>query len=269
MSTTTPTLTHHEQECAARQTPPALWDGWDFPLIAVGFVVTLVVVTIFETIAILYVNGLDWLLRAGLGSIEEVSRGIPAWITNTGVVILSLGMVGTLLLTARLRHKAGVRAVFGVYQPEWAWIALALALPLAGGRAWLGQLMMAWMPHSAAQAEAITSITHVDGLMPLLGSMVVMALLVPLWEELFFRGMLYRWMRGRMGLWPAVLLSAAIFGAFHLNLIQGLLAFLLAVPLALLYERSEYSLWAPLALHIANNAIAATVLTLGVLLLGH
>lgn len=77
-------------------------------------------------------------------------------------------------------------------------------------------------------------------------------------EELFFRGLLFGGLRQMLPLWPAALISGAVFGLPHLP--QGDLAVVLQLSLfgailAWAYERSG-SLWVPIAMHALNNSIA-------------
>jgi membrane protease YdiL (CAAX protease family) len=75
----------------------------------------------------------------------------------------------------------------------------------------------------------------VNFLVTLLGA----GLLAPVAEELFFRGLIHRWFRARFGLWPAVVISSAIFAAGHADSI-GVVAstFVLGMLLAAVYDRS-------------------------------
>ncbi len=75
---------------------------------------------------------------------------------------------------------------------------------------------------------------------------------VPFAEELLFRGLIYRWLRARWGLWPGVLASALLFGAVHVIVEVALGAFLVGIALALVLEYSR-SLWAAVVLHVAFN----------------
>ena len=57
------------------------------------------------------------------------------------------------------------------------------------------------------------------GLLEILPLLVTVGLLVPLAEEVIFRGVLYSWLR-RWGVALAVVVSALVFGLFHgLNVI--------------------------------------------------
>jgi uncharacterized protein len=93
----------------------------------------------------------------------------------------------------------------------------------------------------------------------LIGMCVIIVVVAPLFEEIFFRGFLYRILRSRMGLWPALVIGGSLFGAVHLTS-GGPLAVALIAPLGfllcLLYERSE-SLYPCIALHALNNGIVA------------
>ena len=78
--------------------------------------------------------------------------------------------------------------------------------------------------------------------------------LVPLTEELVFRGLLFRWLRQRLAFWPAAFISGAAFGLAHIRVDQMVIAGLLGLPLAWLYERSR-SLAPAIVMHQAYNSL--------------
>ena len=81
------------------------------------------------------------------------------------------------------------------------------------------------------------------------------ALVTPVLEELLHRGVVFGRLRKRMGMWPAVIVSAAIFAALHFNIVQVVYAFLLGIVFALFVECTGRLFPAILA-HIAANAFA-------------
>lgn len=85
----------------------------------------------------------------------------------------------------------------------------------------------------------------------LLGS----CLLIPIAEELIFRGVGYRRLRVLLGVGPAVLCSALIFGIVHFNLVQFIYAAILGCLLAFLYEKTGF-FYAPVLGHMAANTVA-------------
>ncbi len=78
--------------------------------------------------------------------------------------------------------------------------------------------------------------------------------LVPIAEELVFRGLLFRWLRQRFDFWPAAFISAAAFGAAHLRADQAIIAGLLGLPMAWLYEKSR-SLAPAILMHQTYNSL--------------
>ncbi len=92
-------------------------------------------------------------------------------------------------------------------------------------------------------------------LMQLLGP----GLLVPLTEELVFRGLFYARIRTRLQVRQAVFFSALLFALYHGNPVQMIYAFPMALILAVLYERSS-NLAYPVLFHMGAN-LAAILLT--------
>lgn len=84
---------------------------------------------------------------------------------------------------------------------------------------------------------------------------LLVAVLVPVAEETFFRGFVYPPLRRRYGARLATLLSAAFFAAVHLQVVNFLPILLLGVVLAAVYERTG-SLLPAMVIHAANNLVA-------------
>lgn len=73
-----------------------------------------------------------------------------------------------------------------------------------------------------------------------------------------FRGVLARGLAGRMPLWAAAAISAAVFSAYHLSLVQALPTLTLGLALAAVAIRADSAAPAIVA-HALNNAIAIAV----------
>lgn len=82
---------------------------------------------------------------------------------------------------------------------------------------------------------------------------ICITLLGPVLEELLFRGAVTRLLLTRYKPRKAVLISALMFGIFHLNPAQILPAFLIGLVLAQLYYRTK-SLIPGILIHILNNS---------------
>jgi membrane protease YdiL (CAAX protease family) len=90
---------------------------------------------------------------------------------------------------------------------------------------------------------------------------VLVAVLAPIAEEIFFRGMIFRSLRNGIGLWPAAIASGLLFGSLHIDaltsdrLLQVIPLAVLGISFALLYSWTG-TLYSTIALHATNNAIA-------------
>lgn len=76
--------------------------------------------------------------------------------------------------------------------------------------------------------------------------------IIPVAEELVFRGLVYRRARFLIGEKAAIFLSALLFGIYHANMVQFLYAAGMGILLALLYEKSK-SLWMVILAHMGSN----------------
>ncbi len=84
---------------------------------------------------------------------------------------------------------------------------------------------------------------------------IVGAIIAPVVEEIFFRGFLFQGFRQKYGWIVAVLLSSAIFGAAHLDLVSLIPTFVLGCVLALMYHKSN-SLWPGILFHATINSFS-------------
>lgn len=79
-------------------------------------------------------------------------------------------------------------------------------------------------------------------------------LLIPLIEEVIFRGGIFHLLRKKLSFVWAMLLSAVQFGLYHGNLVQFIYATLMGMLLAYVYERYA-SLKAPIMAHVVANVV--------------
>lgn len=136
-----------------------------------------------------------------------------------------------------------VAATLFVLLPAIALTIPALLLLMAVLMKWLMWLL----PMSSSQ-EAMINALGSGGL----GAFVVVCVLAPVLEEMFFRGLILRSFLFQYSKWTAIVGSALLFGMAHMNVYQFAVASLLGVVLGWLYERTR-SLWPGIAMHAAYN----------------
>ena len=93
-------------------------------------------------------------------------------------------------------------------------------------------------------------------------AVLVIALVAPVTEELFFRGFVFAGLRSRWPLWPSAVAVGLVFGIVHAP--TGLTAVVplagLGVALCWLYNRTG-SLWPCVTAHVVNNSLALLVIS--------
>lgn len=97
-----------------------------------------------------------------------------------------------------------------------------------------------------------------EGTAELVGLAVTVVVLAPFGEELFFRALLYRGLRGYWAAPAALAVSGAAFGAFHLNLSVVLPYALIGVLFGWVAEESR-SLWSSTVAHMLVNGVSFVV----------
>lgn len=86
-------------------------------------------------------------------------------------------------------------------------------------------------------------------------SLLTVGILVPIIEEILFRGLIFNELRKNINIWAAIILQALIFGVFHMNLLQGFVTFFIGIVMGLVYVWVK-SIWAPIIIHMVNNSIS-------------
>lgn len=114
-----------------------------------------------------------------------------------------------------------------------------------------------WMKRSEEQAMELTGLflatTSVSGL---LLNLFMIAVLPAIGEEFFFRGVLLRLFREWTGnVHVAVIISAFLFSALHLQFFGFVPRFILGMFLGYLFVWTR-SIWAPVLVHFFNNGLA-------------
>lgn len=84
---------------------------------------------------------------------------------------------------------------------------------------------------------------------------LTLCILVPIAEELVYRGMLYKRLKEYNEMTIAAYIAALIFGVVHMNLVQGIYATIAAVILIFVYEKYK-TILAPIFLHMVINLMA-------------
>lgn len=229
-----------------------LWNGGDVALIAIAFVFLFIVGSV---VAIFSAIDTSKLIEAGgdVMMLEDADNFVLLMASLAASVVAG---IGSILLINAFRPKHTL-STLGFRWPERKWFRLAaiIALALLLPRIALVYGLIELFPSLGEGAAALEEAFEMDTMTQTIIVGLVASIVVPIWEEMFFRGFLHNALRNRLSMWPAIIISSFIFAVFHGIAIQAIGAFVLAVGLAWLYDKSD-SLWPPIFAHALNNGLA-------------
>lgn len=218
---------------------------------------------------------LIYYLLAGFG-IYYVASAALSLVTQMGtlpdtfarVVLNVVILTGAVYLVGVRRGKISwseIGFLPAVWTPHWLLLAIGIPLILMPVRGGIGLL---------AQYLLSGGIESMQGRMDVLApgfqfswsyfglSVLGMGVIVPIAEELYFRGLLHSWFKSRFGYWPRIFLSSLIFGLAHYDAVGVTVSsFIMGLANAVAFEKSK-SIWLPIAFHIVTNTFAVIMLNL-------
>lgn len=189
---------------------------------------------------------------------------------SLAVSVLAYGLnilffAGSVIVIGVARGKLSLREM-GFIPPRisagWFIGAILLSLALLPVRGMIGVVVQYLAGGSLAGMQnrldviAPESFTWAGFVVTLIGA----GILVPIAEELYFRGAIFTWFRGRYNFPVAMLASSVMFAFGHIDTIGVVAAsFVLALVNAWAFEKSK-TLWAPILMHITTNSFAVVTI---------
>ncbi len=183
------------------------------------------------------------------------SSAISQWLTIEGLVITEGAFIGSVLLVGFLgKHINWITLGFRVLAKHWIFSAIGLAI---------GFRLLVVLAFFLAQQVFKQPVTllQTQALLPpdlswtgIIFMVLLVGVIAPFAEELFFRGFLYTFLRERLGIWVGAAISALIFALFHFEPVVVAVTFLLGLACVFVYERSR-SLWGNILLHSMYNLL--------------
>lgn len=196
------------------------------------------------------------------GGTQDVPISTPVLIANTVVGVVIYGVILLLIWAMTVRKyrlswsALGVRRVPGLY--------LALFIPILAGMYFLASLVsllivqLFYGGHATNPQEKDITGGGSFSWLRLILALITASIAAPMVEELFFRGVLYAWLRTRWHAVGGVILSAAIFSGAHAIPLILAAIFVVGITLAIVYEKTKSTL-ATMLLHSAFNTIGVIV----------
>lgn len=181
--------------------------------------------------------------NAGMGADQVI------WINLVLKLVVMLVFGFWYMLQERLRH--GQVDYRRVLTRKRVWGLLGTGL--------LGQYSMGFvlifirllMPKAFLEYEKVTEVLLPEGNLPFL-TILMVVVIGPIAEELLFRGVIYGGLRRGFTVTQAAVISAAVFGIYHKNIVQGIYAALFGLLLAYVFEKTQ-TIWGSTIVHMMFN----------------
>ena len=219
-------------------------------------------------------------------SSREITPGPAASLVFTGVVALLTFYVGSILQSGRGEQGLllsqwlllGIPALLFAALGPWelrrtvalqrvsarsvgaSLLIIAGGIPIAWGIAWLQSFVLELPVELAGVLESLLS---ADDPRRLLWLLFLVALTPAICEELVFRGVLLQGLSREMTMWRSVILSALLFGIFHLSF-ETVIRFLPTAWIGMLLGYVVWhtrSLFASMLMHFVNNGLAVLLVS--------
>jgi membrane protease YdiL (CAAX protease family) len=202
----------------------------------------------------------------GIGNADAKAGGTAGGISQAGLIQTMLFQLFLTTVTlAVMIGRIGPLDWLGLRWPQWPWVLLlgpacVIGVWVTGAAINLGgyHALMVHLGVDRVQDTVRLLKEHHDP--TVLALMAVAAVVVaPVCEEVIFRGYLYPAAKRFAGRWVAMIASALVFAAAHGSLAQLPQLFILGLVLVHAYEVTK-SIWAPIAIHLCNNAATVVIL---------
>lgn len=184
------------------------------------------------------------------------------YLNLAGLAAEAIGLIGAVWWMGLHRRRLTWQDI-GFKRVESIWLIIAPALTfgaaIIGGVAAVIVQLLLGTPGENTQAQALAPAGF--SWVGLIGMTLLGGVIVPIAEEIYFRGVLHRWARDKWGVLIGSLISSSLFGLIHGIPPIIAFAFIMGLVIAYAYEKSQ-SLWPGVIVHIINNSFKIVLLYL-------
>lgn len=243
------------------------WTGLSILALAAAFGVQ-IVASMIIILPYALVEGIRQGMQAANG--QDPGRMADEIMANMGSIMgIVLVAAGVLLLVVFLpwyyfgcgKQKFTRESIGRVFSPRALLVVFLIAIALNYGINCLLQLVYILAPQAL---EYYQQLMENAGIGSDLWANLAAVILAPLGEELVFRGVAFHYARKavegmrrpRTAFWIANCIQALLFGVYHMNLIQGIYAFVIGLVLGYLFQRYR-SLIPGMLAHLVFNGMSA------------
>lgn len=182
-------------------------------------------------------------------------------------IMFPLSMIAVTVFSSWLLTKKdpnlSLKRILGLRLPNkkvW-WIFPAVLFGYIAILIIVTMILYAISPNAAQQEQEVGQLIQTIGGWQLILTILGVAVITPIAEELFFRGMILWTYSEKLNLVFSIGLTSIIFALAHMQLNVGIDTFIFGIGLGILRWQTE-SVYPSITLHMLKNSIAAVVLVL-------
>ena len=152
------------------------------------------------------------------------------------------------------KEPIGMAALFSTELKDYVfigWLGISLGICLSVAVSIFG---------ISEQDEAFKQVNELIESQPFWLKIASVGIIIPIQEELMYRGLIYKNIEQRYDYIKAAVISSTVFAVMHMNLSQGIYAFLMGFVLAFIYQKTK-NIYACITFHCSANIFAVFVST--------
>lgn len=215
--------------------------------------------------------GISWLFSQFSEVILNCLNGGLLGITDSLIIIMALAtLIQAFILIGLVFYLVRIR-----YRLSWDYLGLEKAsaslkniiIGIGGGISLVflvaiaAAILESIIPQPIQPQPFVDIFLKIENWKELSIALMVVIVLAPINEEIFFRGFLYPYLRDRLGVRLGQLGSAMVFGALHLDPFRFVPLTMGGIGLAVIYQRTK-SLYASILAHAVWNTVMILILLL-------
>ena len=219
------------------------------PLIFIGIQIVVMAIASFAVGMYAALNAFSG--GTGFGDLEHIIEEALSIVVKQSMLILLISNLASIAVFLPIWMKTRNRAE--IYKNENPAIVCLLIIGLFAGFNVVQMLIFALMD----VMKYFPDYEEISGMIvtgPLIVQLISVGFVAPIVEELVFRGILITRMKW-MPVWAAVLVQGFIFGLVHMNVFQGLYAFVAGILLGIVFIKFR-SIIVVIAGHVAYNIVS-------------
>lgn len=215
---------------------------------------------IYPVVTYLIITSLAFLMPALPGEVDTLLPMIDfsnAMILNSlAAIILIFIWFGIIYISKSGEKKEPIKiaALFSTELKDYVfigWLGISLGICLSVAVSIFG---------ISEQDEAFKQVNELIESQPFWLKIASVGIIIPIQEELMYRGLIYKNIEQRYNHIKAAVISSMVFAVMHMNLSQGIYAFLMGFVLAFIYQKTK-NIYACITFHCSANIFAVFVST--------